>query len=129
MGSVGKLTVKALLHPEAAKKKALKVNSFTTTPLEVVAEFEKQTSEKWAVSYTSLEKLKELENNAWESKNPFAPIFTLRKIWAEGGTLYEERDNGVIDGEETESLADAVRDAILTQRKEKRGVDQNRKFL
>jgi len=113
---VGKLTVKALLHPEAAKKRALKVNSFTTTPLEIVAEFEKQTGDKWTVTYTSLAKLKELENAAWENKNPAATIFTLRRIWAEGGTLYEKRDNGLIDGEDTESLEDAVRDAIVTQR-------------
>jgi hypothetical protein len=113
--SVGKLTVKALLHPEASKNRALKVNSFTTTPLEIVAEFEKQTGDKWDVTYTSLEKLKELETAAWERKDPAATIFTLRRIWAEGGTLYEKRDNGLIDGEDTESLEDAVRDAIATQ--------------
>jgi hypothetical protein len=126
---VGKLTVKALLHPESSKKRALKVNSFTTTPLEIVSEFEKQTGEKWAVSYTGLDKLRKLESEAWENKNPFAPIFTLRRIWAEGGTLYEKRDNGVIDGEETESLEDAVRDAILQQGKGRQSVDHNRKFL
>jgi len=114
--SVGKLTVKALLHPEASKNRPLKVNSFTTTPLEVVAEFEKQTGFKWTVTYTSLGKLRELEEEAWENKNPFATIFTLRRIWAEGGTLYKKRDNGLIDGEDTENLEDAVRDAIVKQR-------------
>jgi hypothetical protein len=39
---VGKFVVKALLHPEASHNKALKVNSFTTAPLEIVSEFEKQ---------------------------------------------------------------------------------------
>ena len=113
--SVGKLTVKALLHPEASRNRALKVNSFTTTPTDIVAEFEKQTGEKWTVAYTSLEKLRELESAAWENKNPIAPLFTLRRIWAEGGTLYEKRDNALIDGEDTETLEDAVKDAIKIQ--------------
>lgn len=59
--SVGKLLVGALQHPEAARNRALKVNSFTTTPAEILAEFEKQTGEKWQVSYTSLPELKKLE--------------------------------------------------------------------
>jgi hypothetical protein len=116
MCSVGKLTVKALLHPEASKNRALKVNSFTTTPAEIVSEFEKQTGDKWTVTYTSLDKLRELENAAWEAKSPIAPLYTLRRIWAEGGTLYEKRDNGLVDGEDTETLEDAVRDAIAIQR-------------
>jgi hypothetical protein len=123
---VGKLTVKALLHPEACRNRPLKVNSFTATPLEIVAEFEKQTGDKWTVTYTSLEKLRELEGEAWENKNPFATIFTLRRIWAEGGTLYEKRDNALIDGEDTESLVDAVRDAIVKQRG---GLAHNRSSL
>ena len=120
--------VKALLHPEASKKRALKVNSFTTTPAEIVAEFEKQTGENWQVKYTSLVQLRELEAAAWESKNPLAPISTLRRIWAEGGTLYAKRDNELIDAEDMEILADAVRDAIATQRSENQAAD-NRKLM
>jgi hypothetical protein len=48
--------------PKQPKRKSLKVNSFSTTPLEIVAEIEKQTGEKWAVPYTSLEKLRDMEN-------------------------------------------------------------------
>ncbi|TVY30692.1 Isoflavone reductase-like protein [Lachnellula hyalina] len=125
--SVGKLVVKALLHPEASKKRALKVNSFTTTPAEIVAEFEKQTGEKWNVTYTSLSELKELEAAAWENKVPMAPLYTLRRIWAEGGTLYAKRDNSLLDAEDNlETLADAVRDAILTQRSETQATDTRR---
>lgn len=114
--SVGRLVVKALLHPEAAKNKALKVNSFTTTGHEIVAEFEKQTGgEKWSVSYTSFERLRELEKEAYAKNHPAATLYTLRRIWAEGGTLYEKRDNGLIDGEGMEALSDAVRDAVAAQ--------------
>lgn len=113
--SVGKLTVKALLHPQASRNRALKVNSFTTTPLEIVSEFEKQTGEKWGVEFTPFEKVCELEKRAYEEGNPMAVGFTLMRIWGEGGTLYEKRDNWVIDGEETEALEDAVRVAIASQ--------------
>jgi hypothetical protein len=112
---VGRLTVKALLHPEVSKNRALRVNSFTASEQEILEEFEKQTGgEKWAVERTSFEKLRELEKEAWESENPLATAFTLRRIWAEGGTLYEKRDNGLIDGEVTESLGDAVKAAIAS---------------
>jgi hypothetical protein len=128
--SVGKLVIKALLHPEASKNKALKVNSFTTTPEEIVAEFEKQCGgEKWEVSYTPLDKLRQLEKDAWAKKHPMAPIFTLRRIWGEGGTLYEQRDNGIIDAEDMENLSDAVKAAIEVQRSGTPEVDKNRKFL
>jgi hypothetical protein len=113
--SVGKLTVKALLHTQASRNRALKVNSFTTTPLEIVSEFEKQTGEKWRVEFTPFEKVRELEKKAYEEGNPRAVGFTLKRIWGEGGTLYERRDNWVVDGEETETLEDAVRVAISAQ--------------
>ena len=119
MRDVGKLTVAALLHPDAAKNKALKVNSFTTTPNDLVAEFERQTGGgKWDVQTTSLERLKELEKEAWEKGNPAAGGFTLRRIWAEGGTLYEERDNEVIgmEGEgKLDGLESCVRHAVDVQ--------------
>jgi hypothetical protein len=107
--------VKALLHPEAAKNRALKVNSFTTTGNDIVAEFEKQTGKKWDVSYTSLERLRELEKEAYTREDPTATIFTLRRIWAEGGTIYEKRDNDLIDANDMETLADAVRASIAAQ--------------
>jgi len=111
---VGRLVVKALLHPEASRNRALRVNSFTNTPLEIVAEFEKQTGgEKWNVSYTPLEKIRELEKQAWATGNGTG--YTLRRIWAEGGTLYEKRDNGLIDGEDMDTLEHAVGVAIAQQ--------------
>ncbi|KAF4637021.1 hypothetical protein G7Y89_g1061 [Cudoniella acicularis] len=113
---VGRLTVHALLHPAASKNRALRVNSFTATEAEILAEFERQTGgEKWTVERTSFEKLRELEKEAWESGNPAATGYTLRRIWVEGGTLYEVRDNALIGGEETESLSDAVGVAVKSQ--------------
>lgn len=112
---MGKFVVKALLHPEESRNRALKVNSFTSTPIEIVAEFEKQTGEKWSVSYTSLEKVRELEKKAYADKSPASTAYTLKRIWAEGGTLYEKRDNGLIDAEDTDTLEIAVKVAIAKQ--------------
>ena len=107
----------AALHPEASRNKALRVNSFTATDKQILQEFEKQTGGKpWKVSYTSIDSLRTFEKEAWDEGKPFATLFTLRRIWAEGGTLYEKRDNGLIDAVEVmDTLADAVKEAIKVQ--------------
>ncbi|KKY16860.1 putative isoflavone reductase family protein [Phaeomoniella chlamydospora] len=117
MKDVGKLTLAALLHPSATRNKAVKVNSFTTTDKEILAEFEKQTGgQPWTVSNTSLDELREIEKEAWASQNHQAPLITLRRIWAEGGTLYEKTDNDLIGAVgTTSSLQEAVADAIEKQ--------------
>ncbi|EMC96534.1 hypothetical protein BAUCODRAFT_148130 [Baudoinia panamericana UAMH 10762] len=119
MRDVGKLVVAALLHPEEAKNRALRVNSFTTTPKDIVAEFEKQTGgQSWSVDFTPLSQLKQLEQQAWERGDAHAGTLTLRRIWSEGGTLYEKRDNALIGMEDSvDSLQDAVKRAIEVQSK------------
>ncbi len=73
MHDVGRFVVAALKRPDAAKNRALKVNSFTTTPKDIVREFEKQTGGKpWDVSYTSIDELKQLEEKAYADGNPAA---------------------------------------------------------
>jgi hypothetical protein len=101
-----------LQHPDASRNKALIVNSFTTTPEEILAEFENRTGTKWEVEYTSLKKLKEMEEQAWQDQDPMAAVLTLRRIWTEGGTLYEKRDNSLIGDPPTETVADQVRHAV-----------------
>jgi hypothetical protein len=115
---VGKLVVKALLHPKAANNRALRVNSFTTTPLEIVAEFEKQTGgQNWEVKFVSFEEIRAGEKKAYTEGNPWAVGFTLRRIWGEGRTLYEKRDNWLIDAEEgLDTLSDAVAVAVSRQK-------------
>lgn len=110
--------VAALLHPEASRNRALKVNSFTTTPAEILAEFERQTGgNKWSVTHTPLEELKSLEKEAWDKMSPSATVLTLRRIWTEGGTLYEKRDNEDIGGPVMDTLAKAVSREIANQSK------------
>jgi hypothetical protein len=105
---VGKLLVAALKHYEYSRNRALKVNSFTTTPKEILAEFERQTGSKWEVSYTSIEELRKLEQQDWDAGHPAATGVTLKRIWTEGGTLYEKRDNEAIGVSDVDTLEDAV---------------------
>ena len=115
---MGKLVATAIKHYDASKNKILIVHSFTATPNEILAEFEKQTQAKWDVSHASLDNLKQGEEKAWAKEDPLATAFTLRRIWTEGGTLYDRSlDNGVIGEPKMETLADIVRQAIEKQMK------------
>ncbi|KAI0506321.1 hypothetical protein F5B22DRAFT_624431 [Xylaria bambusicola] len=114
MPDVGKLVVAALRNPSEAKGKALKVQSFVTTPMEIVREFEKQTGVEWTTSYTPIQEVRDLEKQLWEKSSPLAALATLRRIWAEGRTLYEQTDNkklGLGPGD-METLSDVVGRAV-----------------
>lgn len=106
MKDVGRLLVAALITPTSSPERILKVNSFTTTGRAALAEFEKQTGAKWDVSYTPLDELRKLEKATWDTGN--GTVFTLRRIWTEGGTLYEERSNREVGFEGEESLEEQV---------------------
>jgi hypothetical protein len=109
--------VAALRHPQAAFNKALKVQSFVVTSKDILAEFEKQTGGKqWSVENYTLQQLRDAEQKAWSEGKPYAVVFTLRRIWAEGATLYEKTDNESIGLKESdlESLEDSVRRALTT---------------
>lgn len=113
MRDVGRLLVAALTTPTSSSERVLKVNSFTTTGKQALEEFERQTGRKWEVGYTGMDELRELERKAWEEDSPVKTPLTLRRIWTEGGTLYEKRDNGQIGFEEgLETLADQVKNTI-----------------
>lgn len=111
---MGKFVVATLKHPEQSYGKALKVQSFVVTPKQVLAEYEKQTGAKWSVVSSSLDELRAFEAEQWAAGNPKATGATLRRIWAEGGTLYEKNDNALIGiGEgDAESLEVAVNRAL-----------------
>ncbi|KAJ4310996.1 hypothetical protein N0V94_008163 [Neodidymelliopsis sp. IMI 364377] len=114
MRDVGRLLVAALNTSTSDAERILKINSFTATGKEAVAEFEKQSGAKWDVSYTPLDELKKVEQQAWEQDWPSKTPLTLRRIWIEGGTLYTTRDNGRIsfDDDKADSLADQARSTI-----------------
>ncbi|OKO93807.1 Isoflavone reductase [Penicillium subrubescens] len=109
MGDVGTFVVSTLLHATPkTRNRPLCVNSFTTSQAEIQALFERHVPGPWDVSYTSLERLRELEDEAWGAGNPLATLVTLRRIWTEGGTLYEKRANGLIGEPKTTSLEEII---------------------
>ena len=103
-----------LKSPDASFGKALKVQSFIVTPNDVLAEYERQTGGEWETTLTPLDELRKVEAKLWEEKNPRATLVTLRRIWAEGGTLYAQNDNGVLASklEDLDSLEAAVKKAL-----------------
>ncbi|CAG9940415.1 unnamed protein product [Clonostachys rosea f. rosea IK726] len=118
MPDVGKALVAALRHPEASFNKALKVQSFVVTPMQILSEFEKQVGgPKWTVTSYTLQELKDAEKKGWSEGNPDATSYTLRRIWSEGGTLYEKTDNESIglDSSQLETLEDGVKRALTTR--------------
>ena len=115
MFSVGKLVVAAMLAHEASRNATLIVNSFTCTPADIANEYQKQTGDTWQVSTTPLEKLRELEKEAYANKHPAATAFTLRRIWTEGGTLYDHRDNEELGDIPLETMEEQVRKNIGNQ--------------
>ncbi|KAI1101591.1 NAD(P)-binding protein [Jackrogersella minutella] len=96
MPDVGKLVAAALRHPEVSIGKVLKVQSLVTTPNAIVEEFERQTGTKWTVEHTTNQRLRDVEKEKWDANHPLATLYTLRRIWAEGGTLYDKTDNEVL---------------------------------
>ncbi|CAH0040316.1 unnamed protein product [Clonostachys solani] len=117
MPDVGKALVAALRHPEASFNKALKVQSFVVTPKQILAEFEKQVGgPKWSVTSYTLQELKDAEKKAWSEGKSYATSYTLRRIWSEGGTLYEKTDNESIGlhSSQLETLEDGVKRALTT---------------
>jgi nucleoside-diphosphate-sugar epimerase len=119
MKDVGVLLVAALKHPAPSTVRVLRVNSFTSTPLDIVKEFEKQTGDKWSVEHTPLEEMRKTEDEMWGRQDPLATVWTLRRIWAEGATLYDERDNGKIGEPEMEGLESQVKLSIEKQMEHK----------
>jgi hypothetical protein len=84
------------------------------TPNQVVAAYEKATGEKFQVTKTSLNRLRNLEQRQWAEGAGNATGITLRRIWAEGATLYKKNDDELIGmtQEKVESLDAAVRKLV-----------------
>ncbi|KAK4104386.1 hypothetical protein N658DRAFT_419155 [Parathielavia hyrcaniae] len=131
MPDVGKFVVATLKSPEASFGRALKVQSFVVTPNEVLAEYERQTGSKWEVTKTPLDEITAFESKLWGEGDPRATLVTLRRIWAEGGTLYRENDNGVlgVQAEEPDSLEaaaelNAPQDALTCEKRSASAFDK-----
>ncbi|EXJ85034.1 hypothetical protein A1O3_05709 [Capronia epimyces CBS 606.96] len=115
MADVGKFVVAALVNTNASRNATLIVHSFTATPHEILAEYEAQTGTKWEKSYTSVERLREIEKEEYQVYSALATVVTLRRIWTEGGTLYKYYDETILGHIETETLESQVAANIRKQ--------------
>lgn len=105
----------ALVNNNASRNATLIVHSFTATPHEILAEYEAQTGSTWEKSYTSLERLRQIEKEEYQVYSPLATVVTLRRIWTEGGTLHKYYDETVLGHIETETLQSQVAAGIQKQ--------------
>lgn len=105
---MGKFLVGALLDPGQSRNTTLIVHSFTATPHEILAEYEEQTGCTWERSYTSVERLKEIEKEEYQVYSPLALVATLRRIWTSGGTLYKFYDDMSLGSIDTENIYSQV---------------------
>jgi hypothetical protein len=113
--SVGKFVVAALKNTAASRNATLIVHSFTATPHEILAEYEQQTGCEWEKSYTTLERLKEIEKEEYQVYSALATVVTLRRIWTEGGTLYKYYDETILGQIDSETLQSQVAANIRKQ--------------
>lgn len=63
------------------------------------------------------EEFKRQEEEAWNQKSPIATLYTLRRIWTEGGTQYAKNDNDIIELVNTDNLSEAVALALETKKR------------
>jgi hypothetical protein len=116
MADVGRFLVASLLNSAASRNSTLIVHSFTATPHEILAEYERQTGSTWEKSYTTVERLRDMEKDEYQIYSPLATVVTLRRIWTEGGTLHKYYDETILGEVETESLESQVAAQIVKQR-------------
>ncbi|KAF2472717.1 uncharacterized protein BDR25DRAFT_312634 [Lindgomyces ingoldianus] len=103
MGDVGKLLIAAVKTPSVESPRVLKVHSFIMTPKKILSRFEKQKRSTLDVSYTNLVQLKQLEKQAWETQNPLAAVYTLRRICSKGGTFYQAMEKAKVSDPQIET--------------------------
>ena len=112
---MGKFVVASLLNVTASRNATLIVHSFTATPNDILAEYETQTGSKWETSYTTLDRLKEIEKEEYQVYSALATVVTLRRIWTDGGTLYKYYDETILGQIDTETMESQVAANIRKQ--------------
>ncbi|KAK8205098.1 hypothetical protein IWZ01DRAFT_544736 [Phyllosticta capitalensis] len=132
MRDVGRFLVASLRLPGATHNRALRVHSFVTSPRGILREYQRQlnitnannkhTTNKnntpWTVRHVDLAELQARERRAYERGDPEKGLFSVRRIWTSGGTLYEGeggRDNEVLGDVQRETLEGVVREEVGRQ--------------
>lgn len=94
----------SLKTPEASANATLRVSSMNAKPNDFIQPFKNITDGKVHFTYTSLDEFRNMEKAAWDASRPDATVFTLTRIWYEGGSDFNRKPLAVYlrDGQEVE---------------------------
>ncbi|KZO98759.1 NAD(P)-binding protein [Calocera viscosa TUFC12733] len=76
---------------ETTKNATLRVESFTAKPSELLKSFETVLGKSLKPIYSSLDELRKLEKAKSEAKDPSVVVYTLNRIWYEGGSDFSRK--------------------------------------
>jgi hypothetical protein len=81
---------------EASKNATIRVSSIDAKPSEMLVALKKiEGNDNIKARYTSLEEFKKFEQEAWEKAPESATVFTLTRIWFEGGSDFTKKPKAV----------------------------------
>lgn len=94
----------SLLTPEASANATLRVSSIDAKPSEIIAALETIENKKLKTEYVTLEEFRKAEEKAWSEGAPDATVYTLTRIWYEGGSDFTRKPRALYlrDGNEEE---------------------------
>jgi hypothetical protein len=94
----------SLLTPEASANATLRVSSIDNTASEIISAISSIANKSIQATYIPLEEFKKQEETAWKEEAPNATVYTLSRIWYEGGSDFTKKPRALYlkDGKEVE---------------------------
>lgn len=94
----------SLLTPEASANATLRVSSIDAKPSEIISALESIENKKIKTTYITPEEFRKAEEKAWSEEAPNATVYTLTRIWYEGGSDFTKKPRALYlrNGEEVE---------------------------
>ncbi|KZT61964.1 NAD(P)-binding protein [Calocera cornea HHB12733] len=111
--------------PETTKNATLRVQSFTATPAELQKGFENVLGKPLKTIYTPLDTVRKVEKEKQEAKEPAAVVYTLNRIWYEGGSDFSRKPVALYLDEKTgEDVEDPEKSKDLFKDVPKRSLEE-----
>ena len=86
-----RFVLSSLLTPEASVNATLRVSSIDSKPAEMLDTLQKVEGKPVKARYTSLDDFKRIEHEDWEKDPSGATVYTLSRIWYEGGSDFTRK--------------------------------------
>ena len=98
----GRYVLSSLLTPDASANATLRVSSLDVRPADLEIALRKIEGKPIKTRYTSLDDFKKLEKEEWENQSAGATVYTLSRIWYEGGSDFTRKPRALYfeDGRE-----------------------------